>query len=321
MLFKIRSCVTGLLLAVFLCLSAVHVFAAAKIVAQVGSVPITVFELSRELQKLIPLASGYHKGISKQKVDELSEVAMTKVIEQAYMVQYALTEELSVSSAEIDEVLLPVRERFPSESAFETALGEETKADFRASIYRLLLAKKAEDLAVEQNVKIIEADIKADYDANMSRYKRPRQFRASSILLSVDPAATPKEKSDKLEFAKKLVSQARSGEDFYDLAYYNSDDRTKYVGGDMGYFHEGQVLEEIQHAVEKMKVGEISDPVTTLRGYIIIKLVEDNPPVQLTFLETKDKLIAAEEQRQRERLRGEWLERLKETYKVERFAN
>ena len=321
MLFKTRCCVTGLLLAVFLCLSAVHVFAAAKIVAQVGNVPITVFELSRELQKLIPLASGYHKGISKQKVDELSEEAMTKVIERAYMVQYALAEELSVSSAEIDEVLLPVRERFPSESAFEEALGEETKADFRASIYRLLLAKKAEDVAVEQKIKVDEADVKANYDANMSRYKRPRQFRASSILLSVDPAATPKEKSDKLEFAKKLVSQARSGEDFYNLAYYNSDDRTKYVGGDMGYFHEGQVLEEIQQTVEKMKVGEISDPVTTLQGYIIIKLVEDNPPVQLTFMETKDKLIAAEEKRQREQLRGEWLEHLKETYKVERFAN
>ena len=120
--------------------------------------------------------------------------------------------------------------------------------------------------------------------------------------------------------AKELATKAQAGEDFYNLAYYNSDDRTKYVGGDMGYFHQGGILKELDYAIQNMKVGEVSDPIQTLYGYSILKLVENNPPKQLSFDEMKEKLTKQERKTRRESVKAAWLDILNARYKVERLA-
>jgi len=317
MLSKNRYCLVGLLLAVLVCLSTTNVFAAAKVVARVGSVPITVFEHARELQKLIPLSSSFHSGISQDKIEKLKDDALATLVERAYMVQFALNEEIAVSADEIDAYIAPVRQKFASDKDFKKALGEESVADFRLASYRRLLADKAFEVAVKQKIKISEADINTYYNVNKNRFMRPRQFRASHILLKVDPSGTKEAKAERLVFAKELVDKARAGEDFYNLAYYNSDDRTKFVGGDMGTFHEGQVLKEIEDAILKMKVGDVSDPIESIYGFSIVKLVEDNPPKQLSYEDVKVKLIEQEKQRQQDDLKKAWMDALMAQYKVE----
>ena len=118
-----------------------------------------------------------------------------------------------------------------------------------------------------------------------------------------------------MNYTKKAVA----GEDFYDLAYYNSEDKTRMVGGDIGVFHLGQAQPEVEEAIVKMKVGEISKPVRTFYGYEIVKLMEVSPSTQLTFADMREKLMAAEHKEQYDRLKADWLAGLKESYKVERL--
>jgi len=309
----------GILLAILLLTFSSSAFCEAKVVARVGSVPITIYELSRKVQKLVPLASSFHKGISQDRIAELKKEALDDLIEKAYMVQYAFSEELSVSKDEIEEEIKPIESKFSSKKDFQKALGKESVSDFRMAIYRKLLAEKALDVAVNQKVNISEEKIRSFYDENKSRFKRPRQFRASHILVKVDPASTSESRQEKLGFAKELVSRARSGEDFYDLAYYNSDEKTKFVGGDMGAFHQGQMLPEIEKVVVEMKVGEISDPIKTLYGYSIVKLTEDNPPKQMSYEEVKPNLLKTERKKLFDELKANWLNELKDKYKLERF--
>lgn len=308
---------SGLLAAVFLCFLPALCYAQSNAVARVGSIPITKFELGRETQKLVPLNSSFHKGISREKIAELKQEALGKLIERAYMIQYALSEELSVDSEDIDAIFKPVREKFSSREDFQKALGEESIAEFRASIYRKLLAEKALEVAVEQKVSIDQEEIRDYYEENRDRFKRPRQFRASHILIKVDPSGTAEEKAQRLEFAQELVSKARAGEDFYNLAYYNSDDRTKFVGGDMGYFHKGQMIPEIEEVLLEMEVDEISDPIETIYGFSIIKLVEDNPPKQMSYQEIRPRLIESERKEQFEAIRKAWLDSLRDKYDVQ----
>ncbi len=321
MSLKTRSFYTGLLLALFLCLSINSVYAANKVVARVGSVPITEFELNQKLQKLIPLASSFHSGVAKEKVDELRDEALQDLIESAYMVHYAIDEGISVSKADVDQEFNRIKDSFADGKAFEKALGSLTVAELRAAIYRKLLAARALDVAVNNKVDVSTEDLKKYYQANKEKFKRPRQFRASHILLKVDPSAPREEWEKRLEFAHELIAKARSGEDFYNLAYYNSDDRTKFVGGDMGFFHQGQVMKEIEDAILDMDVGDISEPVKTIYGYSIIKLVEDNPPTQLSFDEMKVKLREMEEKEQYESMKKNWLDDLKSRYKVEHVGS
>lgn len=302
------------------CLVSSPVAAQETVVAKVGSVPVTIYEVGRQLQRLIPLEGSYHSGVKPEKIKELRKQALDELIEQALLVQYAYSEELSVTPADIDAMVTPIRARFKSDADFEKALGEEGEKAFRASISRHLLAKKALQFAVTDKVHVDEALLKAAFEKDKAKYRRPRQFRASHILIKLDPALTAEEKERKKQLVQSLYEKAVAGEDFYNLAYYNSEDKTAMVGGDVGYFHLGQLDKDVEAAVVKMKVGEISKPIRTFYGYEIVKLVEDNPEKQLAYADMREKLMSAEQKAQAEKLKTDLLAMLRAKYPVERLV-
>ena len=139
--------------------------------------------------------------------------------------------------------------------------------------------------------------------------------------MRVDPASNKQEREALQKQAQQLAARAKAGEDFYNLAYYNSDksDKFRYVGGDLGSFHEGQISRDYQQVLDKLKPGEISEPFTTRMGYVILKLVEVNAPRQYEFDEVKDKIAADMKTKQREALYAAWMAGLKKKYQVTRF--
>lgn len=293
--------------------------AESKVVAQVGSVPITIFDLGREKQKLLPLNTNFHTGVPAEALERIKTEALTTMINQAYKVNYALDKKVTIDKKIVDERVENLKKKFKSEKEFKNALGDESLKDFRTAIERTLLAEKAEELAVQKNINVTEADIKNYYETNKHSYKRPKQYKASHILVKVNPSSNSEERATLEKKAKELAKKAKNGEDFYNLAYYNSDERSKYVGGDLGYFHEGQTLPEFEEAVKKLKVGETSEPVKSMYGWHIIKLVELNEAKQLDFDETKVKIREQLEKAAKDELYNNWMAELKAKYPVKKF--
>ena len=290
-----------------------------ELVAKVGSVPISVYELNRQVNRVLPLRVSFHGGVTAEKKAEIREEAMNDLIERALKVQYAINNEISVSSSLVDERLDKVRERFKTTNEFEKAVGAEKVEGLRASIYRQFLADKAEEVAVNTKAAASPSEVKAYYEEHKQTFFLPKQFRASHILIKVDPASNEEERAALKEKAENVLERAKNGEDFFDLAYYNSDDRTKFVGGDLGMFHEGQTEKPFEEALLKLKVGEISDLVWTRFGFHIIKLTQVNEPRQLSFDEMQLKIKERIEKERRDRLYAEWIDGLKAEYKVSRF--
>ncbi len=100
----------------------------------------------------------------------------------------------------------------------------------------------------------------------------------------------------------------------YNLAYYNSDDRTKMVGGDIGYFHTGQIVKEFEDAIADLQPGDIAGPVETLAGFHVIQLTEVNEPKQLLFEEVKVKIRQQQEKKKYDTLYAGWMAALKQQY-------
>lgn len=290
------------------------------IVAEVGDIPVTVFELQREFQRMIPMQVHFHSGISREKLALIKQQALDRLIEQARKVGYALDEKIQVDNAAVDARMAAIRARFNSPEAFAKALGDEEPEEFRASLYRQLLAAKAETVAVDSRVKISDIQARAWYDDRRAAYMRPHQFKASQILIKVDPASNQEERKALRQRAEALLTRARAGEDFYNLAYYHSEDRSRYVGGDLGYFHEGQTVKEFEEALKRLKPGAISDLIETMYGYHIVKLFESNAPRQLTFAEVREKIRKQLEKEARDRRYDEWLTTLRERYPARKIA-
>lgn len=292
--------------------------ASPKVVTEVGSVPVTIFDLGREQQRLLPFNTNFHSGVPAETLERIKNEALTTMIDQAYKVNYALEKKITIDKKIVDERIDKLKKKYKNEKEFKTALGEESLKDLRAAIERTFLAQKAEEVAIQKNINVTDADVRAYYDTNKHTYKRPKQFKASHILVKVNPSSNAEERATLEKKANELATKAKNGEDFYNLAYYNSDDRSKYVGGDLGYFHEGQTVPEFEDALKKMKVGQISAPVKSMYGWHIIKLVELNEPKQLEFDETKVKIREQLEKNAREKLYSNWMDELKARYPVKK---
>jgi peptidyl-prolyl cis-trans isomerase SurA len=74
--------------------------------------------------------------------------------------------------------------------------------------------------------------------------------------------------------AEELVKKARSGTPFSSLAKEFSKGPNADAGGDLGIVNPSLLLPEVASVLQKMNVGQISDPVISSAGIHIIHLID-----------------------------------------------
>ncbi|PLX88252.1 MAG: hypothetical protein C0614_02635 [Desulfuromonas sp.] len=285
-------------------------------VAKVGNIAISQVELEYKFQQAVPMVQSFHGGIGPERVAELRQEALDGLIERAYKVQYAIAEEVSVDGGAVEAEWQKLLEKNSNLSKF---IGTPIGSKLRANLYFDLLSAEAEKNAVEDKITVSDEDVLKHYQQNKEKYFRPKLYTASHILIRVDPASNAEEREERKARADELMKRAQDEEDFYNLAYYESDDRSKYVGGSLGSFHAGQTVAEFDEAIQNMKAGEVAGPIRTMYGYHIIKLDKVDEARQLDFEEVSAAIRTALKKNEREELYEAWMAKLKEKYPVERY--
>ncbi|MBE7144520.1 peptidylprolyl isomerase PrsA [Bacillus paranthracis] len=163
--------------------------------------------------------------------------------------QDVITKKYKVSDDDVDKELQKAKNQYGDQ--FKNVLknnGLKDEADFKNQIK----FKLAMNEAIKKS--ITEKDVKDHY--------KP-EIKASHILVS-----------DENE-AKEIKKKLDAGASFEELAKQESQDLlSKEKGGDLGYFNSGRMAPEFETAAYKLKVGQISNPVTSPNGYHIIKLTD-----------------------------------------------
>lgn len=129
---------------------------------------------------------------------------------------------------------------------------------------------------------ITEAQIKKFYDENPSKFEDPEMARVSYILMLTADPKTGSPLSDEAKKAKKkqlddLLKRVRAGEDFTKLAKeFSEDPSAKENGGEIKFpRNSSKIPPEFEAAAFSLKTNQVSDVVTTMYGYCIIKLSEN----------------------------------------------
>ena len=91
----------------------------------------------------------------------------------------------------------------------------------------------------------------------------------SEIFIIVENTS---EDAELRENAARIVEQLRGGADFAGMARQLSNGVTAAAGGDVGWVLKEQLLEEVGAAIDKLDPGEITEPIGTSGGYLIIQL-------------------------------------------------
>ena len=156
-----------------------------------------------------------------------------------------------------------------------------------------------------------EADLRQAYEEEQGRFLTPEQRRVSHILFEVAVDAKQEDVDRVLQKARDIEAQLRNGGDFAALAKeHSADSGTAANGGDLGVVTQGVLPRELEQAIAKLKVEEITAPVKTSYGYHIAKLTEHTPATGKSFEEAREELQKIVRQRRAEEVFYQKVEQL-----------
>ncbi len=299
-----------------------HTAAAAeqKPVAKVNNTVLTGYDLQEALNEIMP-AGVFHGGFSAEKRMARKPEAIEKMIEKELLYQEALKIGLKADNELINKAMEKTINRIGSKKKFKLALKKQglSEKQYREKHAKKDLAKKIIKTEIEDKAQASDQEITSYYNMNKTKFIRPKALKVRHILVSVKPAATPEERELRKKRAQEVLDKIKAGEDMASLAADYSDDRYRIRGGDLGFVHEGRLEPELEKEVTKLKVGQLSDIITTRSGHHIARVEDVAEPKQLILEEahpTIKKMITENREKQ---LKEALLTRLRKEASIEMY--
>lgn len=182
---------------------------------------------------------------------------------------------------EIDQI----RERFPSEEAFQRELRDSQWGSLAA--YRAdLMDRKRRELLGEaflqarrdeiQPGPVSDEEVREFWEANRQNPvvgRRPEtvRFEEIPVVLEADPAARDSARAR----AEEVLAELRTGREFDGVARQRSDDTgTREQGGDLGWFGRGRMVPSFEEAAFDAPIGELVGPVESPFGYHVLQVID-----------------------------------------------
>ena len=125
----------------------------------------------------------------------------------------------------------------------------------------------------KDKIMVTDARIKDFYEQNPEQFKIPEKVEARHILIKVAQDAEEEKVNEALKRAQDIFDMAQKGQDFEELARQYSEGPTKDNGGYLGVFEKQSMVKPFADKAFSMKAGDISEPVKTMFGWHIIKVV------------------------------------------------
>lgn len=303
-----------------------------EVVFRINKTDFTREEFNTAVSNIVP-AMSMHVSMSHEKIDNIKRAAIERVVNLELFEQAAEKEKIEVSKKDIDDTIADLKKLLKKGQTLGSVLKNShmTMAELREHYKKRqmgihLQKKKRAEFAKTAAALVNEKYLKDYYAKNIEKFKVPEQIHLRSILVNADPGGGPTAWNAALKKAREIAAMARGGKNapamnFAVLAKKYSEDPNAGKGGDMGWAHRGELYEEIDLAALKMKIGEVSEPVSTLYGYHILKLEGIRPAIQKKFSEiNKAKLKSELEEKEQKRLSEEWLKSLRNAAKIEYVA-
>ena len=295
---------------VFLCLLLLAVAISGcgkKVAATVNGTEIYLEDVDKEVDQILSQHQGEEQTDAMKK--QFRQTVLDYQIENELVLQEAKKKKIKATESEIQAQLDQMKKMFSNPTDFDNMLMQQgmNEDEFKERITQDLIVKKTTD-PLYKDVKVTDDEAQSYYNNNLTLFQEPGKIQLSQIVLGTKGKA------------EKIVDKLKKGEDFAELAKKNSiDGLTRDSDGDIGWKTEDDIDKELKEAAFSLEVGEVSDPIKTDAGYVIIKATNEELVKQKTFEEAKDEVEQSLlEQKKTEIYKG-WVKKLKKKAKIEKF--
>jgi peptidyl-prolyl cis-trans isomerase D len=169
---------------------------------------------------------------------------------------------------------------------------EKNRSKYQVPEKRVVRYALADVNQIRQSTQISDDELKVQYQQDIQQYQVPNRVHVQHILL-MTVGKTDAEIEEVHQKAEDVLKQAKKGAKFDELAKkYSEDPGTKDKGGDLGFITQGQTVPEFEKTAFSQPVGSISDLVKTQYGFHIIKVLEKETAHTKPFEEVEDSIKA-----------------------------
>jgi len=239
------------------------------VAAVVNDAPISVVDLVERI-KLVAASSNI--PMSPQRSQEMAPQILQQLINEKLQLQESERRGFEVTDADIDraKTLIEQNSGLPTggldQFLAQNGIAPETiRNQIRPQIaWQKLLG------SMRREIEISDTEIDDNLERIRSNQGKPRN-NVQEIFLPVD---NPQDETKVYQNAREVIRALEQGANFGGLARQFSASSSAANGGNLGWLYSGEMAGELQQAINQMQPGDVSDPIRTIRGYYILKLLE-----------------------------------------------
>ena len=197
--------------------------------------------------------------------------------DEAIEMQEAGKHKVTATRVEIEKTLQNIAEDNKlSVDQLLTRIGQAgvTATTFRQQISAQIIWQKLVAARYGPDVMISDQQL----DEAMNRLKQGAdkpQFLLSEIYFGVDK---PEEETNVRASAEQIAEQIKQGAPFPTVAGQFSQSPSAADGGDIGWVIQGQLADELDHALAELRPGQIAGPIRAEGGYYVLLLRDRREP-------------------------------------------
>ncbi len=232
----------------------------------VNDEPISSFDIDQRLRLVIALSGGIS---TEEEFLKVREQVLRSMIDERLQLQESATVDLIISSEQLEDFFQRRAEGVgQTAQQFETALAGIGSS--KQSMQKQMEAEVAWSQLVEGRLGAFVTVSDEEVEARIQKIKDNRgkfEYRLSEIVFDVN--SSEQEESIKNN-ALQIVERIKSGSAFPEIAQQLSSSPSAAVGGDLGWITADSINTDYAESVQNLDVGEISEPIRTAGGFVII---------------------------------------------------
>jgi len=272
-------------------------FAQDKIIAIVNKDIITQKDLNDFINFMrVQLSTQYQGEQLESKIQSMKLDLLDKLIEDRLILQEAKKDNIKINPERIKARVSEIKKHYGSDSEFQNSLVKQglVQADLEEKIREQLLMYTVIDIEIRSKIIIKPGEVTDFYQENTGKFILPEQREFESITI------------DNESLANEVFDNLKSGQNFQEVANKYSLTINK-LNCDSGV----QLRKDIEEALFKMNIGQISAPVKIENNYYIFKLNNIITPRHQNLSEVQDEIQAMLFNKKMQEALVKWLDELK----------
>jgi peptidyl-prolyl cis-trans isomerase SurA len=224
---------------------------------------------------------------TKETLGQIRAQVLRSLEDEVLELQEATKHKLSVSKADVDKALKNIAD--DNHLTPEQILATISQAGVSAGVFRQQLAAQLvwqKLVSARYGTDVLISD--QQVDEAMERLKKGAdkpQFLVSEIFLAVD---RPEDEPAIRTSTEEISNQIKQGASFASVAGQFSQSPSAADGGDIGWVIQGQLPEELDHALSGLRPGKVAGPIKAEGGYYVVQLRDRREPLGTKIEETPD---------------------------------